>query len=78
MLILRVVDPVNTLLEKRKAEALARFLHELQKCDLPILDELRFVPFQQDGSEPLFNVIPDRYERRSVIVTLNQEFCQWN
>jgi DNA replication protein DnaC len=74
----RAVDLVNTLLEKHKTGTLARFLRELQKCELLILDELGFVPFHQDGSELLFNVIADCYERRSVIVTSNLEFGQWN
>jgi len=74
----RAVDLVNTLLEKHQAGTLSRFLQELRKCELLILDELGFVPFHQDGSELLFNVIADCYERRSVIVTSNLEFGQWN
>jgi DNA replication protein DnaC len=74
----RAVDLVNTLLEKHQAGTLSRFLQELGKCELLILDELGFVPFHQDGSELLFNVIADCYERRSVIVTSNLEFGQWN
>ncbi len=69
----RAVDLVNTMLEKHKAGTLSRFLRELL-----ILDELGFIPFHQDGSELLFNVIADCYERRSVIVTSNLEFGQWN
>ncbi len=74
----RAVDLVNIMLEKHKAGTLPRFMRELQKCELLILDELGFVPFHQDGSELLFNVIADCYERRSVIVTSNLEFGQWN
>jgi DNA replication protein DnaC len=74
----RAVDLVNTMLEKHKTGTLPRFLQELQKCELLILDELGFVPFHQNGSELLFNVIADCYERRSVIVTSNLEFGQWN
>jgi DNA replication protein DnaC len=74
----RAVDLVNTMLEKHRLGTLIRFLRELQKCELIILDELGFVPFHQDGSQLLFNVIADCYERRSVIVTSNLEFGQWN
>ncbi|ALS25091.1 hypothetical protein JCM16163A_48550 [Paenibacillus sp. YK5] len=45
--------------------------------DLLILDEMGYVPFSQTGSELLFNVIADCYERQSVIVTSNLEFGQW-
>ena len=46
--------------------------------ELPILDEMGFVPFHKDGAELLFHVISDCYEQRSVIVTSNLEFGQWN
>jgi DNA replication protein DnaC len=74
----RAVDLVNIMLEKHRLGTLIRFLRELQKCELLILDELGFVPFHQDGSQLLFNVIADCYERRSVILTSNLEFGQWN
>ena len=74
----RAVDLVNTLLEKHQAGTLARFLRDLSKCALLILDEVGFVPFHEDGSELLFNVIADCYEQRSVVVTSNLEFGQWN
>ena len=79
----RAVNLVNIMLEKHRLGTLVRFLRELQirelqKCELLILDELGFVPFHQDGSQLLFNVIADCYERKSVIVTSNLEFGQWN
>ena len=42
-----------------------------------IIDELGFVPFDRTGGELLFNVITQRYERRSVIVTTNLPFAEW-
>ncbi|RNB52037.1 ATP-binding protein, partial [Brevibacillus agri] len=39
---------------------------------------IQFVPFHKDGAELLFNVISECYEQRSVIVTSNLEFGQWN
>jgi DNA replication protein DnaC len=42
-----------------------------------ILDELGFVPFDRTGGELLFNVIADRYERRSVMLTSNLSFSEW-
>ncbi len=35
------------------------------------------VPFDCAGGELLFNLITDRYERRSVIVTTNLAFAEW-
>lgn len=45
---------------------------------LLILDELGYVPFQKQGAELLFHIIADCYEQKSVIITSNLEFGQWN
>jgi DNA replication protein DnaC len=74
----RVHDLVATLQEKYRAGNLSRFQRELQRCELLILDEMGFVPFHQDGAELMFHVNSECYEQRSVIVTSNLEFGQWN
>ena len=74
----RVADLISTLQQKYTEGTLVRFRKELLKADLLILDELGYVPFHQTGSELLFNVIADCYERQSVIVTSNLDFGQWN
>lgn len=74
----RVHDLVATLQEKYQAGTLSRFLRELHRAELLILDEMGFVPFHKDGAELLFHVISECYEQRSVIVTSNLEFGQWN
>lgn len=74
----RVHDLVALLQEKYQAGALTRFRRELQKAELLILDEMGFVPFHKDGAELLFQVVSECYEERSVMVTSNLEFGQWN
>jgi DNA replication protein DnaC len=74
----RVSDLVSKLLEKHQNGTLPRFMRELKKLDLLILDELGFIPFHKDGADLLFSVIAECYEQTSIIVTSNLEFGQWN
>lgn len=48
-----------------------------QKVALLIVDELGFVPFERTGGELLFNLLAQRDERRSTIITTNLAFSEW-
>ena len=49
----------------------------MARQDLLILDELGYVPFTKAGSELLFEVVSQAYERQSLVVTTNLPFEQW-
>ena len=68
----------NTLLEKNNKGTLNAFLNTLRKTELIVIDEIGFVPLHKDGAELLFQVISDCYEQKSLIITSNLEFSQWN
>jgi DNA replication protein DnaC len=67
----RAADLFRALVEARDGRELARLQ---RRVDLLILDELGLVPFDRSGGELLINLIADRYERRSVLVTTNLAF----
>ena len=68
----------NILLEKNTKGTLNNYLSTLKKVELVVIDEIGFVPLHKDAAELLFQVISDCYERKSLIITSNLEFSQWN
>ena len=50
---------------------------KLSRLKLLIIDELGFVPLSKTGAELLFEVISQRYERGSVLITTNLPFDEW-
>jgi DNA replication protein DnaC len=68
---------VNELIEARKEKDLQRILKRYSRYGLLILDELGYIPFSQEGAELLFQVLTERHERGSVIITSNLGFGDW-
>ena len=68
---------VNELMEARDEKRLLRLQRQLAKVGLLIIDELGFVPLSKTGAELLFELISQRYERGSTIVTSNLPFDEW-
>lgn len=56
---------------------MSKLERSLSKFDLLIIDELSYLTFNRSQSELLFQVISERSERASVIITTNLEFSQW-
>lgn len=75
---LRVSDLVIELEKHWRNHTLEQFKRRFDKVKCVILDEMGYVPFTKEGSELLFQLISDWYETKSIIITSNLEFSQWN
>src|SRR5699024_6718158 len=69
---------VNELLDANETGKLNRFFKKIEKLDVLILDELGYIPLHKKGAELLFQVISMCYEMRSIMITTNLNFGQWN
>jgi DNA replication protein DnaC len=67
----------NELAEAINAHRLSKLEKTLANVDLLIIDELSYLTFNRHQSEMLFQVISERSERASVIITTNLEFSRW-
>jgi DNA replication protein DnaC len=71
------VDIINTL---TAAQAACRLKAELKRFLSPRLlcvDELGYLPIDKTGADLLFQVISQRYEKGSLVLTTNQPFKHW-
>jgi DNA replication protein DnaC len=68
---------VNELLEAQHHNELARALLRYARYDLVCIDELGYVPLAELGTELLFQVISERAEKASVMITTNLPFSEW-
>jgi DNA replication protein DnaC len=69
---------VNKLIDANQNGTLTKTMKQIEKLDLLVLDELGYIPLNKEGAELLFQVISMCYENKSIIITTNLQFGQWN
>lgn len=78
VLFTRCSDLVQRLQAARRDLRLAQELAKLDRFDLLILDDLSYVRRDQAETSVLFELIAERYERKSLAITANTPFSQWS
>jgi DNA replication protein DnaC len=69
---------VQNLLAAKRDLRLEKELKKLDRFDVIILDDIGYVQQDRDEMEVLFTFLAERYERKSVIITSNLVFSQWD
>jgi DNA replication protein DnaC len=73
----RCSDLVQRLQAARRDLRLPQELAKLDRFDLLILDDVSYVRRDQAETLVLFELIAERYERKSIALTANTPFSQW-
>jgi DNA replication protein DnaC len=69
---------VQRLLAAKKELDLEATLRRLDRFDAVILDDIGYVQQSREEMEVLFTFLAERYERRSVLITSNLVFSEWD
>lgn len=70
-------DIVNHLAAAKQTNCFAKELRKFTRPEILHIDEIGYLQIDQQGAESLFQVISQRYERTSTIVTTNRRFKEW-
>jgi DNA replication protein DnaC len=71
------VDIINTLTAAQAAYRLKAELKRLLAPRILCIDEVGYLPIDKTGADLLFQVISQRYERGSIVLTTNQPYKHW-
>jgi DNA replication protein DnaC len=69
---------VGRLLAARRDYELERELRRLDRFEVVILDDIGYVQQSREEMEVLFTFLAERYERRSIMITSNLVFSEWD
>ena len=69
---------VTQLLAAKRDLKLPQAITRLQRFDAVIIDDIGYVQQSREEMEVLFHFLAERYERKSVVITSNLVFSQWD
>ena len=69
---------ITELLEAKNTLTLASLFRRLDRFDVITADELGYTPQSKDGADLFFQLISQRYERKSLIITTNLTYSEWD
>jgi DNA replication protein DnaC len=68
---------VQQLLAAKRDLRLPKAIAKLDRFECLILDDIGYVQHDRDEMEVLFTLLAERYERKSVVITTNLVFSEW-
>jgi DNA replication protein DnaC len=71
------IDMINQLIAAEADHSLLKQLHHYYAPDLLVCDELGYLSLGQQGSHLFFQVISQRHQQKSTVITTNLPFAEW-
>ena len=56
---------------------LHNFIKRLDRFECLIIDDISYIPLQRNDTDVLFQLLAERYEQRSLVITSNLPFAKW-
>lgn len=78
VLFVNAKELVDKLYKEMTKGKLAETLEKLQKIDLLIIDELSYIKMDRERESLFFQIIRQRYEKSSLIITTNLPMGRWD
>jgi DNA replication protein DnaC len=69
---------VQDLLVAKRDLRLNVLLKRLERFDAIVIDDISYIPQNRDETDVLFVLLSERYETRSLVITSNLPFSQWD
>ena len=69
---------VTQLLAAKRDLKLPQAIARLQRFDAVVIDDIGYVQQSREEMEVLFHFLAERYEKKSVVITSNLVFSQWD
>ncbi len=69
---------IEMLEDAQKGLNLANLWKKFDKYQLIVCDELGYIPQSKNGADLFFQFISERYERRSILITTNLQYSNWD
>lgn len=71
------IQVINELLVAQKGHRLRKTMKKYAGIDLLILDEIGYLPIDKAGADLLYQVLAQRYEKASTVLTTNRAYKEW-
>jgi DNA replication protein DnaC len=71
------IHVINELLVAQKTHRLRKTIKKYAGIDLLILDEIGYLPIDKAGADLLYQVLAERYEKASTVLTTNRAYKEW-